>query len=256
MAILYENGFESGTYTDWYDDSTDFSGQTPVITSADKWVGTYSLEADISNGPIWVRHRITSGQPSAPVIRCYTNCVSCSETNEEGEIFYIRDSAQAKEMSIVWSIDGSGIITLKSKIDDGTNTYYGTATSAITKGTWYRIEAKLDLTTSSAKVTWGYASENNTLTTVETDFTGGNSWGTGTVGEWFLFGMNNWLTMKTRTDGISIANSGYPLGTLSDVTLDTALPDADVTTTGWTTTPLYSKINDASDATVIQATAS
>lgn len=32
-------------------------------------------------------------------------------------------------------------------------------------------------------------------------------------------------------------------------------PDADVATTGWTTTPLYSKINDSSDATVIQATA-
>jgi hypothetical protein len=29
------------------------------------------------------------------------------------------------------------------------------------------------------------------------------------------------------------------------------LPDADTTTTGWTTTPLFSKINDASDATVI-----
>lgn len=40
------------------------------------------------------------------------------------------------------------------------------------------------------------------------------------------------------------------------VTLDTCLPDADVTTTGWTTAPLYSKINDSSDATVIQATAS
>jgi hypothetical protein len=39
------------------------------------------------------------------------------------------------------------------------------------------------------------------------------------------------------------------------LTLDTCLPDADVTTTGWTTAPLFSKINDASDATVIQATA-
>ena len=40
------------------------------------------------------------------------------------------------------------------------------------------------------------------------------------------------------------------------ITLDSALPDADVTTTGWTATPLFSKVNDASDATVIQATAS
>jgi len=34
------------------------------------------------------------------------------------------------------------------------------------------------------------------------------------------------------------------------------LPDADVAAGGWTTTPLFSKINDASDATVITATAS
>lgn len=40
------------------------------------------------------------------------------------------------------------------------------------------------------------------------------------------------------------------------VALDTVLPDADITTTGWSTAPLFSKINDDSDATVIQATAS
>lgn len=39
------------------------------------------------------------------------------------------------------------------------------------------------------------------------------------------------------------------------VTLDTCLPDADIVTTGWATAPLFSKVNDASDATVIQATA-
>lgn len=39
------------------------------------------------------------------------------------------------------------------------------------------------------------------------------------------------------------------------VAVDLTLPDADVTTTGWTTTPLFSKLNDASDATVVQATA-
>lgn len=32
------------------------------------------------------------------------------------------------------------------------------------------------------------------------------------------------------------------------------LPDADTVTTGWTTTPLFSKLNDGSDATVVTAT--
>jgi len=35
-----------------------------------------------------------------------------------------------------------------------------------------------------------------------------------------------------------------------------ALPDADLATAGWATSPLFSKLNDASDATVITATAS
>jgi hypothetical protein len=51
------------------------------------------------------------------------------------------------------------------------------------------------------------------------------------------------------------AATNFGGGTYQAVTLDNVLPDADVTTTGWTTTPLYSKINDSSDATVIQATA-
>lgn len=45
-------------------------------------------------------------------------------------------------------------------------------------------------------------------------------------------------------------------GTINTLTLDNCLPDADVVTTGWTTAPLFSKVNDTSDATVIQATAS
>lgn len=44
-------------------------------------------------------------------------------------------------------------------------------------------------------------------------------------------------------------------GAYTAVTLDDVLPDADVVTTGWTTAPLYSKINDSSDATIMQATA-
>lgn len=44
----------------------------------------------------------------------------------------------------------------------------------------------------------------------------------------------------------------YNIG-LSGV-IQTLLPDADVVTTGWTTTPLFSKVNDSSDATVITAT--
>jgi len=42
---------------------------------------------------------------------------------------------------------------------------------------------------------------------------------------------------------------------VAEPAMQTVLPDADTVTTGWTTTPLYSKINDSSDATVVTATA-
>jgi len=45
-------------------------------------------------------------------------------------------------------------------------------------------------------------------------------------------------------------------GTYVPLALDEALPDADIVTTGWATAPLFSKVNDASDGTVITATAS
>lgn len=58
----------------------------------------------------------------------------------------------------------------------------------------------------------------------------------------------------TTLDGAETLNSWNFDG--QGVTFQEVRPDADVTTTGWTTTPLYSKINDESDATVITATAS
>jgi hypothetical protein len=42
----------------------------------------------------------------------------------------------------------------------------------------------------------------------------------------------------------------------SSVSSQLILPDADIVTTGWSTAPLFSKVNDTSDATVISATAS
>lgn len=76
----------------------------------------------------------------------------------------------------------------------------------------------------------------------------------------------SWAMLGSQTDS-SITTAGY-LGVSSDdggCTIDdfgggtlgqTVLPDADLAAGGWTTTPLFSKVNDASDSTVITATAS
>lgn len=70
-------------------------------------------------------------------------------------------------------------------------------------------------------------------------------------------GMTGWLDefaiYNTALSAASI--SAHYAAISSQLTLDDCLPDADVTTTGWSTAPLFSKVNDASDATVITATA-
>ena len=63
---------------------------------------------------------------------------------------------------------------------------------------------------------------------------------------------------QTALSGTSVVSDTVPnfdMTPPSSLELDQIRPDADTVTTGWTTTPLYSKINDSSDATVIQATA-
>ena len=54
-------------------------------------------------------------------------------------------------------------------------------------------------------------------------------------------------------DDFTVVTTGYPGPATSSQTL---LPDADLAAGGWTTSPLFSKVNDSSDATIITATAS
>lgn len=56
-----------------------------------------------------------------------------------------------------------------------------------------------------------------------------------------------WSSALSEAQFLSIYNAG-----LAQI----LLPDADTATGGWTTAPLFSKVNDSSDATVITATAS
>jgi hypothetical protein len=83
----------------------------------------------------------------------------------------------------------------------------------------------------------------------------------------------SWSILAETTDTTYLASVGYPFLELVDnqsvrvenmwattiveiPPLQQLRPDADVVTTGWSTAPLYSKVNDSSDATVITATAS
>lgn len=87
------------------------------------------------------------------------------------------------------------------------------------------------------------------------------AWGTGTLSDSDLATINGWgdtdPSIASFPSGAQVLHiwTADDWNLLDAVTLDSCLPDADVVTTGWTATPLFSKVNDASDATVIQATA-
>jgi hypothetical protein len=64
-------------------------------------------------------------------------------------------------------------------------------------------------------------------------------------------GAINGTTIDTGNDP-----PGWTFDSLGAIATQEVRPDADISTTGWTTAPLFSKINDQSDATIITGTLS
>jgi hypothetical protein len=75
-------------------------------------------------------------------------------------------------------------------------------------------------------------------------------------------GGNCTLETEFANSGINTVNWSVTAGDVALMAIfelaggQVLLPDADVATGGWTTAPLFSKVNDSSDATIITATAS
>ncbi len=105
---------------------------------------------------------------------------------------------------------------------------------------------------------WAWATENGDSFLFRVEAGGAHSvYGKASAGAWTLIGtfVDNTYTSGTFAWGSTATGTGaannFGGGALGQV----VLPDADVTTTGWTTAPLFSKVNDSSDATVVTATA-
>ena len=122
------------------------------------------------------------------------------------------------------------------------------AASTYTPGTWVWIEviAHASAATRVMYTRYGGTDIASPATLATTSTTVSNVWlgtATGSPTVVMRYSRAMWGTAANATDWL-----GEPVG-------QTLLPDADVVTTGWTTTPLFSKLNDSTDATVITATA-
>ncbi len=127
--------------------------------------------------------------------------------------------------------------------------------TAVNIGSWFRIEARIVASATVGEFQWKLFNSPDSTTATETsaNFTGLNL---GANTDMIRWGSNTLFPASPFTvyfDDIAVSTTDW-IGPTA--TSQIILPDADTTTTGWTSTPLWSKVNDASDATVITSTAS
>lgn len=129
--------------------------------------------------------------------------------------------------------------------------------SANTTGTTAWTSGALASTTTQTETGGCYAESGGATSTVS----GGNN----ELTDQAIAGDSSMTTVYQQGTGGSIAAQGTWTANTANAAFaqmwdasgpppQTVLPDADTTTTGWSATPLFSKVNDSSDATVITST--
>jgi hypothetical protein len=129
----------------------------------------------------------------------------------------------------------------------GSQSPTGSGGPTLVANTWYEVDLRVKADVATATVDGrvnGTALPQNTV-----------SGGPFTLDDYRLGEYASAVTYDLYYDTLDVSNTAadYPL---TYVSLQTILPDADVAAGGWATAPLFSKINDSSDATVITATSS
>jgi hypothetical protein len=207
MAVEFTSGFETGDFTGW----TSQSPTPPTVAGAYLYKGAYGMQSDSGAIAQWTRYRI--GTPPATMCgRFYIYITSTTASTLPGVASWATPS-QSKDTTLLLNCDGSNVRTLKMRIYDGVSTFNSTSTGTLSVATWYRIEYKMDWSGAAAKVTWGIATADGSLTTIDTDFTGGNAFGAATI-DYCLHGQGGVSVCVLRYDDVAISNSGgdYPLG--------------------------------------------
>jgi hypothetical protein len=145
-------------------------------------------------------------------------------------------------------IDSSGFIHVR----DNGGTDRGTGAVAISTGQWIRLEFHATNSTTAGFVEVKLFNSADSTTPSET-ITSTGSFSTLAKTDLMRFGEIAGGVNASRTvymDNILVNDTGYP-GPFGQI----LLPDADTAEGGWTTAPLFSKVNDSADGTIITATA-
>jgi hypothetical protein len=133
----------------------------------------------------------------------------------------------------------------------GTGTAVGATEVAYNQ--WVRFEGRVRAATSNGQMEWRYYASADSASIPDT--TSSTTMVLGADADEVQYGNTNTSAPTSYTfymDDVAVSSSAW-LG--ASMTSQVIVPDADTAAGGWTTTPLFSKINDSSDATIITSTA-
>lgn len=196
-------------------------------------VGSLSLSADFSDSSI----KVFSGRATAPIATGATVLITLSSEQSAGNKRAVADVLTNVASSAWVRSSGSNTLGFGTDIDVGT-----TDGTPLAGDLAYSIGHSLGLVAFTAAVN-GVTFANTGLNSPKSGYE--VLAGAGAVG-----GVDFTIASADDYRGAIVVYKAT-----AAVALDNCLPDADVVATGWSTAPLFSKVNDGSDATVIQATA-
>lgn len=273
MAVLWQNSFDSATRSDGDDLTTANSGDTGNGDAMTVTVGTGStVKHSASNSRFGFGARISI--PGTGALATWIGKTDLTaRTAETWFRFYVRKEFAASSMVGTWfdlfrvvASDGSSrcaVLRLSTgDIVDGRDAADASAaasTNSVAMGTGLvRFEVRvLPGTTGGQLEWWMYKTDPQGAVGTHDDTGVNNSAALAASTAGFRAGVvatpTNLAGLSFAYDDIVIADSG-PIGPATTVP-QLFLPDADLATTGWTTTPLFSKLNDSSDSTVVSGTA-
>jgi hypothetical protein len=210
MAVEFFTGFEPGLNVasgDWYDTSA----TPPSISTSTVRNGARSMRFPLT-GARWVRRRFATPPATASYV-FYIRFDAVDPSFTVG-VFDVSNSAQSKNVNVLAVTDAGSNLSLKIRIYDGVSTFDTTPVSGFLQDTSYRVELKYDWSGAAWKVTWGTAAGDASLTTHDTDFTGGNAAGAGTQDYVLLGSSGTGFLTDFYIDDFAMSNSGsdFPIG--------------------------------------------
>lgn len=264
MAFLRENTFEGGT--DGVAVSTansggasgnafgEVSGTAFTYSNVQAHLGSLSMRNVNPAGNAYAAFTGLGALTGSVYCRFYMHISAAPVTTHLYAIRVMDDNFESMAFLRVLTGAAGGFIT-------GTDWLVGGVANGsvpVATAQWVRIEFRIVYGTTTGEFEWRlYNTADSTTITDTASATGiATAAGTGTGLGDVRLGFVNGVPASPFTvyyDDFAVDTAGW-IGPAAVGPTQAVLPDADTTTTGWTTTPLFSKINDASDATVITST--